>query len=219
MNWFEFDPSEGFAFDEEKHLYTFRGKPVPSVTEICDILSADKYGKINEATVRAAAVRGTRVHELTELYDMDAMPDEFEYDSFPYLKAWAAFCRDYQPDWLFTEKKLWGYTYCGTADRIGVIDGVPVIVDMKTVSQLDRIAKISLACQLWAYYLLADSNGIPMTGTLSFYNSMGVHLMKDGTYRVYKVSDIENKYDFSASELFSDLLKIKQLQKGLKKDE
>ena len=81
-----------FLFDEATHTYTLDGVVIPSVTEICSPITCGKYPPVG--VVQQAAARGTRVHELCALYDMDALPDEIEAGLVGYVKAWAAFCRD-----------------------------------------------------------------------------------------------------------------------------
>ena len=54
-------------FNEEKHLYTYEGIVVPSVTTILEILD-DSYKNIPRHILDAAAHRGKVVHKLIELY-------------------------------------------------------------------------------------------------------------------------------------------------------
>lgn len=197
------------VFNEDDHSYFVDGKRVPSVTEVCSLLTADKYSG-GQALIHAAAVRGTAVHELCALYDMDALPDEIDPSYSGYLKAWAAFCRDYRPQWLWIEKPLGSQRLAGTVDRIGIIDGHTVIVDIKTTSSMDRVSKISLACQLAAYAYLAMYSGI----NVIYDAGIGVQLRKDGTYTVHRQKKIEEKYGFSSVMLFRHMREIINLQKG-----
>lgn len=198
-------------FDEEKHQYKVDGKIVPSVTDICAPLTTSKYGSI-PALAASAAHRGSIVHELCELYDYGALPDEIPADALPYLNAWISFCNDYNPTWHFIEHRMANNDFAGTADRIGVIDGRPCIVDIKTTSSLDRLSKISLACQLYGYSWLLNS--VPAWYTDidpdidTYWNSFGVQLLKDGKYRIYKSKDIGERYDVKIPDLFNNLLSI-----------
>lgn len=202
-----------FLFDEATHTYTLDGVVIPAVTEICAPITCGKYPPVG--AVQQAAARGSRVHELCALYDMDALPDEIESEIVGYVKAWAAFCRDYKPVWQYIERPLHGeidagHPFAGTLDRIGVIDGSNRVVDIKTTSNLDRPSKVSLCCQIAGYEWLADLNDIPM-----YYSSgLGVQLFKTGEYRAHKVYDIESKYDFSGAEMFHQLRKLHKISKG-----
>lgn len=201
---------EKLSFDESRHLYTLGDLILPSVTEICAQLTAGKYA--DNAVVAYAAARGTRVHELCALYDMDALPEEVEEECVGYVRAWAAFCRDYKPVW---ERIEWaGYStdgFAGTVDRLGLIDGKRCVVDIKTAASLDRPAKIALCCQTAAYSVMAAEEGLHCTG-----DSLGVQIKKDGTYTIHSVSKIEDRYGFEALPLFYDLLRIHKVTKGEK---
>lgn len=198
-------------FDPESHTYTVGGVEIPSVTEVCAPLTAGKY--VPSGVVDHAAARGTRVHELCALFDMDALPDEIETECLPYLAAWQRFCRDYRPEWEYIEHPMHagvnGLEVAGTVDRIGLIDGKRMVVDIKTAQSMDRASKVALCCQLEAYSHLAFQNGIEVLET-----GMGVQLMRDGSYRIQEQRKIEQKYRFDSYLLFSQLRNIHFIVKG-----
>ena len=202
-----------FLFDEATHTYTLDGVVIPSVTEICAPITCGKYPPVG--VVQQAAARGTRVHELCALYDMDALPDEIEAGLVGYVKAWAAFCRDYKPVWTHIELPLYGeidpgQPFAGTLDRIGDIDGRTRVVDIKTAASLDRPAKVALCEQITGYEWLADLNGIE-----AFCGAgMGVQLFASGNYRVHLIAAIAQKYDFMRSETFWSLRELYKITKG-----
>ena len=202
-----------FLFEESTHTYTLDGVVIPSVTEICAPITCGKYPPVG--VVQQAAARGTRVHELCALYDMDALPDEIEAELVGYVKAWAAFCRDYKPVWKHIELPLYGeidpgQPFAGTLDRIGEIDGRTRVVDIKTAASLDRPAKVALCEQIGGYECLADLNDIDV----SFGAGMGVQLFADGNYRVHLTEAIEQKYDFRRVTMFRALRKLYKITKG-----
>ena len=202
-----------FLFDEDTHTYTLDGVVIPSVTEICAPITCGKYPP--GGVVQQAAARGTRVHELCALYDMDALPDEIEAGLVGYVKAWAAFCRDYKPVWTHIELPLYGspdtgLPFAGTLDRIGEIDGRTRVVDIKTAASLDRPAKVALCEQIGGYECLADLNGIDV----SFGAGMGVQLFANGNYRVHRTEAIAHKYDFRRYTMFRALRKLYKITKG-----
>ena len=202
-----------FLFDEATHTYTLDGVVIPSVTEICAPITCGKYPPVG--VVQQAAARGTRVHELCALYDMDALPDEIEAELVGYVKAWAAFCRDYKPVWRHIELPLYGeidpgQPFAGTLDRIGVIDGRTRVVDIKTTASLDRPAKVALCEQIGGYECLADLNGIDV----SFGAGMGVQLFANGNYRVHLTEAIAHKYNFRRFTMFRALRKLYKITKG-----
>ena len=202
-----------FLFDEATHTYTLDGVVIPSVTEICAPITCGKYPPVG--VVQQAAARGTRVHELCALYDMDALPDEIEAELVGYVKAWAAFCRDYKPVWTHIELPLYGVLntglpFAGTLDRIGKIDGRTLVVDIKTAASLDRPAKVALCEQITGYEWLADLNDIDVYGGAG----MGVQLFANGNYRVHLIAAIAQKYDFLRSETFWSLRELYKITKG-----
>lgn len=202
-----------FLFDEGTHTYTLDGVVIPSVTEICAPITCGKYPPVG--VVQQAAARGTRVHELCALYDMDALPDEIEAELVGYVKAWAAFCRDYKPVWTHIELPLYGgidpgQPFAGTLDRIGEIDGQTRVVDIKTAASLDRPAKVALCEQITGYEWLAVLNDIDVT----FGAGMGVQLFASGNYRVHLIAAIAKKYDFLRSETFWPLRELHKITKG-----
>ncbi len=176
-------------------------------------ITCGKYPPVG--VVQQAAARGTRVHELCALYDMDALPDEIEAGLVGYVKAWAAFCRDYKPAWTHIEFPLYGeidpgQPFAGTLDRIGEIDGRTRVVDIKTTASLDRPAKVALCTQIGGYEWLSGLNDIDV----SYGAGMGVQLFANGNYRVHLTAKIERKYGFGSAELFYSLRKLYKITKG-----
>ena len=209
--------TKALEFNDEKHEYKVNGVVIPSVTELCAPLTYSKY-KVDNAVIEQAAYRGTMVHELTALWDRGDLEQEsaIASDVGMYLMAWIQFCHDYQPQWEYIEIPLACRTFAGTVDRIGYIDDRMVVVDIKTTSSMDRANKVALVTQLWGYNELCHMNGIMEDSgyDVSYWNSMGVQLKKDGTYTVHLVDNIVHKYGIDQVELFSWLQKMNALTKG-----
>jgi len=178
-----------------------------------DVIIASERNVVNPATLAQAARRGTLVHEYTESIDYGIPLEEIEIEPelAGYVQAWLRFKRD----WLFTplhiEKPLYSTTsgYAGRLDRIGTVNGHLAIVDVKTTTSFDRLAKIALACQLSGYDRLCVENDIPDIDYL-----YGVQLKKDGTYTVHDAAKIESKYKFSAAQTFEYALRVKKVIGG-----
>lgn len=203
-------------FDEQKHEYNVLGTKLPSVTEIIGPLTYTKY-KIDAGVIEQAAHKGAMTHELTAAFDRGDLEDDSSIpaDGAMYYKAWKDFCHDYQVEWKYIELPLACASFAGTVDRIGMIDGKLVVVDIKTTSSMDRASKISLCAQLFGYCYLCMENDI----AVDISNSIGVQLKKDGTYTVHEMSKIAQKYQFNPSELFSQLKYLNFLLTGGKKIE
>ena len=128
-----------FTFDPETHTYRLDGEEIPSVTQIIRFLSVD-VDKTRPWLRDAAAERGSAVHAACALLDYgepdapDTIPPEFG----GYLSAYAAFLRDYAPQWRFIERPMYGEWggkhFAGTLDRAGTMRGQNVILDIKTGS-------------------------------------------------------------------------------------
>ena len=146
-------------YDEEKHRYYVDGVEKPSVTEIAKPISAERLNAIQMVMVERARERGRRCHELFEQYLLlgEIDPEEIETEYFPYVQQFVLWSKAYRPKVLFTEKKLYGDEFCGTADLICVIDGKLIVVDYKVTSAID---KKSLSVQLEGYYRLCNKLGL-----------------------------------------------------------
>ena len=203
-------------FDEQKHEYNVLGTKLPSVTEIIGPLTYTKY-KIDAGVIEQAAHKGAMTHELTAAYDRGDLEDDSSIpaDGAMYYKAWKDFCHDYQVEWKYIELPLACASFAGTVDRIGMIDGKLVVVDIKTTSSMDRASKIALVTQLHGYSVLCRENDIPV----DFFSAVGVQLKKDGTYTVHEIEKISQKYQFNPSELFNQLKYLNFLLKGGKKND
>lgn len=188
------------TFDEEKHIYHVDGVKKPSVTEILGLISASAYNKINPETLRQAALRGSIVHEATELIDIgmtDRLSVPYEYAG--YINAYTEFVRLYRPEWEYIESMLYepNNDYCGTVDRCGWIDGKRAIVDIKTVSAPTKTTYVLLAAQTAAYAKAIK---------VDVEKRYGLFPKKDGTFRLVDCAEYERKYDFDGWEVFTACL-------------
>ena len=97
-------------------------------------------------------------------------------------------------------------------DRLGLIDGRHVVVDIKSAQSLDRPAKVALACQLGAYQRMAKKNGLCQTERPE--DAFGVQLLKTGRYRLYRRDDLERVYNFNSQNVFSALVSLYGITHG-----
>lgn len=168
-------------FNADDHSYLYQGVQVPSVTEVIRFLNVDVIGSANKEMRKAAAERGTRIHEACTVYDFDPTAD-VDGDIVGYVQAYADFKRDFGiRDWLLYEAMFGNQEVAGTLDRYGMVDGKPTILDIKTGSKLHMKAH---AVQLAGYaYLLRAGNYLPLQGAV-------LHLKKDGKYTL-KYTDVD----------------------------
>lgn len=198
-------------FKEDTHQYFDEdGNEVPSVTTILDYVTARHYGKINPSVLERAKLRGTAVHEALEMLDYggEAVVDG-EIEGF--CKAYAEFLNDYRPTWEHIEKVAFsdngGYSFCGTVDRAGVMNGKPTVLDIKTTSSPTKENYISVCAQTSAY---AIALGIPDAKRYALY------LKSDGTYRLVDCDKYEDKHGFCGAYIFLKCLELYTTLKGVR---
>jgi len=197
-------------FDEATHTYTLDGVILPSVTEICKPLTVDIAEGARPWLRDAAAAKGREIHEICCEIDYQGDADGIFIPTHlaGYIQAYMSFLRDYQiKEWLAIEQPVASASLgvAGTIDRLGVIDGVLTIVDIKSGSKID---KATLWTQLYGYFLILQSHDfncpfipsvIQKSVGVNGVSCIGVQLQKDGSYRVYRSGP---------TLLFSDLLSV-----------
>lgn len=132
------------TFDEPTHTYRFGDRIVPSVTQVLD--RAHSFGFVTAEVLAAAQDRGTFVHKLCELHDLDDLhPSEYDgTDHAGYLQAWVKFLADKRPNWAGIERRCYSqrFSFAGTMDRCGTLEQFGRdrwIIDIKTSAQKYRV--------------------------------------------------------------------------------
>ena len=191
-------------FIEAKHQYKVDGKIVPSVTEILEHITAVGYGKVNPSILEEAKERGTAVHELTEAIDLGFPPEYIDPALEGYAVAYLKFLEDYDVEWDYIEHRFYEpkMGFCGTIDRVGMIDGVPCVLDIKTTSSPSVDQKIAVCCQTAAYSLgIEDEYN-------HYIDRFALYLHKDGTYELFDCIEYERDRRFSGYALFDELCNL-----------
>lgn len=178
-------------FDAEKHEYIVDGRKVPSVTTILSHLN--RFGEIPMEILHNAALRGTEIHRLTEQFDRGIEEDTDEKHA-PYVRAWIQFRRDTGFKPLAIEERLFHPEefYCGTLDRVGILDGHHLaVIDIKSSVNLSPVTGLQLAAYqaAWNYHR-------PDQATTKRY---AVRVGKDGSYEVREYSDWDDYANFLAA--------------------
>lgn len=157
-------------FDPVKHEYFFAGRKVPGVTSILSPLT--NFDAVPPAILQAASEFGKAVHLACELDDLGILDDsELDAALVPYLKGWRKFVRDTDATWDDIERPCYHplMRYAGTPDRIGRVNGLLTVVDIKSTAQLYA----SVGPQLSAYaHASANSTAV----------RLAVQLRADATY-------------------------------------
>jgi hypothetical protein len=123
------------VFDVLTHTYSVAGRTVPSVTG--RIQAAGLLGPAATFYTHGAAARGTRVHLACLQIDQSTDPElvhGLPPDECGYLRSYARWRDAMRPQWTSLEQPHYSpvYDMAGTTDRLGTLDGVPVVADLKT---------------------------------------------------------------------------------------
>ena len=116
-------------FDEEKHLFTYKGVRVPSVTQILKDL-----GYLSPFYTKEGRERGKKVHEATELFDLGRLDWDSVHKIKPYVRSYQQFLKRHKVTILGVElevfnKELW---YAGILDRYAEVDEEYCLLSLKT---------------------------------------------------------------------------------------
>lgn len=184
----ENDPD--FFFDEDLHVYTYKGKRVASVTQVMKAtgLSTD-YAAVDPKVLANAAARGTAVHKAIEALNEGKLePKKIHETIVPRVEAYKRFVKEYEWDNICSERKYYSpkWQYAGGMDLVGFLPcwnglmGVKrVLLDIKTSYQMDLVG---WSIQLQAYKNLWNENNpnepIEHTAVL-WLNSRGEYEFED----------------------------------------
>jgi hypothetical protein len=196
-------------FHEENHTYELDGVKLPSVTEILSPFSGN--GSINPATLQHAAHRGHLVHSYTELIDYGVPPEDIDIvpELAGYVSAYLRFLRDWQPTWELIEHPVhYGKAYAGTLDRYGMVDGTPILLDIKSTSGASRQQKV-----VWALQLEGYDRALPPKHPKRAKH-IDLHLKSNGKYTLYDAADTEKRYGFDSRTMFDSCLRIHKARFG-----
>ena len=203
------------------HIYTVDGIKKISVTQVIQEYGLSDFSMINEQVLKNAMAIGTAVHLLCELFDKD-MPDKIDKilnhiseDGTkkngilkPYLDAWIKYQTEYQIGLSEVEKIYYSKTwdYCGKIDRILQENGILSVVEIKTVTVLQK----SVGIQLAAYKNLYDENNKE-----KIKDRIAVQLCPDGNYNRVEYKD---KNDINVFKCMMTILNYKKNSGILKGD-
>lgn len=143
--------SEGLIFAETGHKYFYNGKEVPSVSKIIEPLSRLIYGDGQYAQYQT----GADVHLAIQMYLENGWRVwEEEIDGYMMgFEQWYESFNGVFGEIVTVEKPITNGEYAGTPDIIALMNGEPIIIDIKT----SKSAKWNLwKTQLSAYANIFD---------------------------------------------------------------
>lgn len=170
-------------FIPETHSYIVSGVKYPSVTQILK-----DEGFVDDTWFTDESRRmGNQVHLITRLYD-EGTVDEWEFDPaiYPYLEGWKGFLREsgFRPEIIERPYGSTVYRFAGTPDRIGILNGEPAILDIKSGAVQDWTA-----LQTVGYEILHGR----------YAARFGVHLFDNGRYQLTPFTDRDDRGVFLAA--------------------
>lgn len=204
-------------FDPEKHEYSVGGVKIPSVSEILAPLSADRYDGLNPWMIKAAAAKGTAVHEATEMIDYGIEPEE-DPELEPYLLAYQTFLCEHDVEWRMIERIV-NYNrgidgelpiYAGTVDRYGMLDGELAVVDIKTYASMSTDAMLNASCQTVLYRDAIEHHEVFSPNDPPIIRRYILHLRKDGSYRLIDLVKFDREREFDSGSVAWQLCIVNQ---------
>lgn len=182
--------SQILAFDEDAHVYSVDGRPVPSVTQII----SEAYGDLVWPWKSDFAMeRGRKVHQAMHLWIMGDLDIKSISASLAgYVAAGVRWLTESGFDVLVSEHRMYSatYDYAGTCDLIGTLDRKPTCVDFKTGEP-----GWATGPQTWAY----SQQWQEETGEI-VRQRYGLRLFDDGSYQLVPYrANRDDQADFLAA--------------------
>jgi len=168
----------GLRLDADTHTYYYDGRRVPGVTTSLTAAGLIDYSGIPQHVLDRAAERGSAVHRALEFFDAGTLDRSTVSDELePYLQAYERFRADTGFFPVLSERSRYHplRRYAGTFDRTGTIGDELILLDFKTVCEVQEGHMMQLA------------------GYLHFFPSprrfrpIALQLRPDAKYRVHEM--------------------------------
>lgn len=141
-----------FTFDETVHVYRDEGGIiVPSVTQCMKSTGLISFAGINPAVLERKRQLGTLVHKVTEMYDKGEDLSQYDIPEpvWDYVHGYVNFRNDCDFTPIVIETRMLGEVhgmrFGMQPDRVGDINGVPHILELKTGAQFHPAWGVQLA--------------------------------------------------------------------------
>ena len=170
------------------HYRDEHGHQFPRVTSILKATRIAVYPDFGDKELGFA--RGSAVHKATELDDNGTLKEaSVEPEIMPYLKAWRDFRKDTGLHLVENERKVCSviYGFAGTLDRVGIMGGKRVIIDIKTGAK-----NAATGIQLAAYELAYCEQFNMCRG----HHRFAVHLTSEGKYKIVEYDNHGDRNTF-----------------------
>lgn len=127
-----------FTFDEASHLYRDdAGAVVLSTTQVLKSAGMISFDGVPPSILEHKRQLGSLVHKVTEMWERGENLAEYDIpdEVWPYFQGYVAFRNDcnFAPELIEhqTLAELHGMKWGMTLDRMGTIDGVPHVIELK----------------------------------------------------------------------------------------
>ncbi len=183
---------EPLTFEEATHEYRHSGVIVPSVTQILSATGICRLPNISWVTLERARKRGRAVHLASEFLDKGILDwSSLDEEIAACTRAYEQFKKDYGFKVQLSEFQVLivvGAKKCaGRLDRVGLIQGKPYVLDLKTTAQ--EMAS-------WRLQTAGYALGLPpVTRKPFFYGRASLRLLKSGKYKFTEYTDHQGDSD------------------------
>lgn len=125
-------------FKKDTHQYFMDDQEVPGVSRILREGGFTNYDDLltipgKKEQFEVAQKKGSDRHEVCRLNDINDL-GVFDASLQPWLAGWQKFLATYKPTFRIIEKPLFSkrWSFAGTPDREGIINGQDILIDIKT---------------------------------------------------------------------------------------
>jgi hypothetical protein len=200
-------PSDEILFDEEPHLYRFRGRDYISVTQAIRLAGmGDDFSMVSEERMDYARRRGRMVHLACQYFD-EGVLDLQSVDAAirGYVEAYLKFREECKIKVIETEQKIVAERMglAGTPDLIAWMSGRRVVIDRKTSQHMSK----SMGLQTAGYKILREQ----VENTQLIYGRYGLRLEKTGNYKLFEHDNPEDEPAFR--DALSHAISEKKMEK------
>ena len=154
-NLYDYPELERVELESGRHYLDSNGNAVPSVTTVLSNTSnasegidrwRQRVGDLEaDRIIKQSTDIGTAVHEALESYLKKEQWDEFDI-SIPDQNTSHLITKKFISDGLNSINEIWGLEvglildglYAGTADCVGLVNGIPSIIDFKTAKKIKK---------------------------------------------------------------------------------
>jgi hypothetical protein len=172
-------------FNEEQHTYSLDGKELSGITSIIKrYVFPDMYKNVSESVLNKAAERGTRIHNLIQMWTVGVLSNDDIQELQPFLDAYYASGLDgYEAEYLVSDNE-------SVASSIDLVcldkDNNIVLCDIKTTSVL-HTEYLQWQLSIYAYLFEKQNPG------LQVHSLSAIHI-RDGKCNFVEVQRLPDEY-------------------------